>query len=116
MVMKKLMLSFAVAMSLSISAFASSIAPASEGGFAADSCVCESWVDETNEHWTFYVKNASDSDVVIDVWYVVEMSDGTKDTRTNSFHIHGGGSTYVDTDLIRNSHCIEYGCECRMKP
>ena len=53
--------------------------------------------------------------MVADCWYVVEMADGTKDTRTATVHLRPGSSTYVDTDFLSNSQVLEHGCSSRVE-
>lgn len=79
-----------------------------------DDCECYTYDDSSVGRWTLYVKNPCETDMVADCWYVVELSDGTKDTRTSTVHLRPGSSTYVDTDFLSNSQVIEHGCSSRI--
>ena len=77
-------------------------------------CECYTYDDSSVGRWTLYVRNPCEVDMVADCWYVVELSDGTKDTRTSTVHLRPGSSTYVDTDFLSNSQVIEHGCSSRI--
>ena len=77
-------------------------------------CECYTYDDSSVGRWTLYVKNPCEVDMVAECWYVVELSDGTKDTRTSTVHLRPGSSTYVDTDFLSNSQVIEHGCSSRV--
>ena len=77
-------------------------------------CECYTYDDSSVGRWTLYVRNPCESDMVADCWYVVELSDGTKDTRTSTVHLRPGSSTYVDTDFLSNSQVIEHGCSSKI--
>lgn len=77
-------------------------------------CECYTYDDSSVGRWTLYVRNPCEVDMVADCWYVVELSDGTKDTRTSTVHLRPGSSTYVDTDFLSNSQVIEHGCSSKI--
>ena len=77
-------------------------------------CECYTYDDSSVGRWTLYVRNPCEVDMVADCWYVVEMADGTKDTRTSTVHLRPGSSTYVDTDFLSNSQVIEHGFSSRI--
>ena len=77
-------------------------------------CECYTYDDSSVGRWTLYVRNPCEVDMVADCWYVVELSDGTKDTRTSTVHLRPGSSTYVDTDFLNNSQVIEHGCSSKI--
>ena len=92
---------------------ASSIAAAAVTGLPADDCECTTWLDESVGRWTVYVKNTCEEERIVDCWYVVELVDGTKDTRTATLTLRAGATSYIASDFTSQSHCIEHGCSFR---
>lgn len=88
-------------------------APASSIEINEDDCECLTSLNESDGQWTVSVKNPCKANMVAECWYLVEYSDGTKDTETVTIRVPADSSMYVASDFLATSHCLEHGCACR---